>query len=91
MYNGWNNYETWSAALWIGSEPCSYDYWMDEARKAKDARELADQMRNEFEEIMPELPAGLWSDLLTAAFDEIEWYEIAKAKMDEVKEDEDIC
>ena len=31
-YNGWTNYETWNAALWIGSDEGLYDI----ARRAMD-------------------------------------------------------
>jgi hypothetical protein len=46
---------------------------------------LADRLKDEAEEAMPETE-GVWSDLLRAAFSEIDWHEIAGNLIDEVKE-----
>ena len=54
-YNGWKNYETWAAALWIDNDSSSYDYWLEAAENTNSASDLADQMKAEFEELMPEL------------------------------------
>lgn len=32
-YNGWKNYETWSAATWIEGYPGSSTYWKNQARE----------------------------------------------------------
>ena len=86
-YNGWANYETWAVALWMDNDPPAYDYWIDAAREANDANALADQMRSEYTEMMPELH-GLWCDLLTSAIQEVDWYEIAESKIADVMDDE---
>ena len=36
-YNGWTNYETWNAALWIGNDQGLYDI----ARRAMDWSHLS--------------------------------------------------
>ena len=41
-YNGWTNYETWNAALWIGSEEGLYDI----ARRAMDWEHLLEIFAN---------------------------------------------
>lgn len=38
---------------------------------------LADQLKEELGESMPDLGASLWSDLLTSAMQEVNWDEIA--------------
>ena len=84
-YQGCTNYETWCVKLWIDNEQSSQNYWLEAAKNADSIRELADQMKDEYEEAMPELN-GVWSDLLTATLGEVNWYEIAKTMTDEVEE-----
>lgn len=33
QYNGWNNYETWCVALWLGNEESSHTYWAERAQE----------------------------------------------------------
>lgn len=84
-YNGWTNYETWVLKLWIDNEQSSQEYWLEEAKTAESTGTLADQMKDEYEEAMPET-TGVWSDLLTSALGEVNWYEIAEHLQEEVKE-----
>jgi hypothetical protein len=90
-YNGWTNYETWVINLWMSNEEGSYRYWHDvtadvmrehdeddhEIAHGNALRALADQLKTYHEEAMPEVQ-GVWSDLLTAALGEVNWYEIAR-------------
>ena len=32
-YNGWTNYETWCAKLWMDNDRGSYDYWLERTRE----------------------------------------------------------
>lgn len=93
-YNGWSTYETWAMALWIDNEEWSYTsarVLRDNARIGADdhlARvRLADELKNWQERKMPNLPASVFSDLLGAAFGEIDWFEIAEHYLDEVAEE----
>lgn len=97
-YNGWKNYETWAVALWIDNEEGSYNRRCELAREAKeeageedeDGRTaeglLADQLKTWIrEEEIPDLGASLYADLLGAALDEVDWYEIAENWLEEVE------
>lgn len=100
-YNGWTNYETWAVKLWIDNEEPSYRYWTERAREAIKSPEpnqfaegghlspeytLAQQLKSEFEDMMPDLGASMWADLLNSAFSEVNWFEIAKSMIDGVNE-----
>ena len=87
-YNGWTNYETWLAALYLDDEYYS-ERAQDLAREAieqghEDAeavrkamvRDLAQEMEDAHEDDRPETK-GLYADLLTSAMNEINWREIA--------------
>lgn len=100
-YNGWTNYETWNVKLWMDNEQGSYNYWTataqecyDDAeaddtftRKERAAFDLADRLKSEHEEAMPEV-SGMWADLLSAALSDVNWHEIAENMLDDVDEDE---
>ena len=96
-YNGWTNYETWNAALWIGEG--SSDYWAEQAQECFDAAEacntftrvenatfaLAERMESDCDEQQESagLPTyGMFADLLNAALGQINWHEIARHYID---------
>jgi hypothetical protein len=95
-YNGWTNYETWNAKLWMDNDEGSYK---DSRAMAREALEDAEQDEDEaaiklsntikdwFLEAMPELPASFWSDILNAAFHEVDWREIADSLIEEVRDE----
>jgi len=78
-HNGWSNYETWAAKLWIDNDQGSQEYWSETARMCDDARELARELERQHVESMPDLPNGIYWDLLLSAFRSVDWYEIALA------------
>lgn len=103
-YNGWTNYETWLAKVWIDNEENDQRYWQREAEQAvannRDEpcpdgaaiRELADDMKSSHQESMDEnlnLPSGFFRDLLQGALDSVNWPEIAKTFIDEVEPETD--
>jgi hypothetical protein len=67
--NGWHNYETWIANLWMDQEKGQQDYWLEEARQCFDeaaadgfltrsenaARDLADRIKDAHEEAATEM------------------------------------
>lgn len=92
-YNGWTNYETWNVALWIDNEQGSYNQWRSrcqglldetdvndpiEERRSDAAVPLSRELQSEIEDANPlASDSSMWSDLLSAAISEVNWYEIA--------------
>ena len=101
-HNGWYNYETWLVKLWIDNEEGSSRYWDETAQEVYDdaeadgtftrderaALDLADRLKDEFEEAQPEV-TGFWADLLNAAMSEVNWHEIAEHYIADVEKEAD--
>ena len=105
-YNGWTNYETWVAKLWIDNDQGGYLHWHEAARACiaavaegegnpyadddpqRERLMLAERLKDEMYEttVWENDGAGLASDLLTAAFNRIEWNEIAQSILDDARE-----
>lgn len=96
-YNGWTNYETWAVKLWLDNEEPAYRYWLERTtehfnnakadnyftHKERATISLADELKDQITETdRPELQ-GVYADLLGAALSEVNWYEIAKAMIED--------
>jgi hypothetical protein len=97
-YNGWTNYETWLANLWMTND--GSDWMFDRAREiiqdlidrddTSDLRNdainsFADELKDQTEDGASEYKLdGLLSDLLNAAIGEIDFREIAEHIVDEI-------
>lgn len=88
-YNGWSNYETWNVALWLDNEQGTYDEARDMARHARGVGALADSLKSWIHDMAPDLGASMFSDLLTAALGEVDWYEIAEHYYKDEHEDDE--
>ena len=91
-YNGWTNYETWCANLWVYQDS---GYWHEHAQdiavqkdhdKDEATYEMARVMESYYDEMSPDTD-GMYADLLSASMSRINWYEIAGHYVDEVLED----
>jgi hypothetical protein len=97
-YNGWTNYETWCVKLWLDNDQETYNYWYDMAMEAwhdndkelePAAHVLRKQLKDEINEANPLAEdASMFSDLLSAALSEVNWYEIAETYLEDLDEDE---
>lgn len=80
-YNGWTNYETWLAGLWLNENERSYRFLMSvkdiDDDVYRQAEWLGEQMRMQLDQEVT-VPC-LWSDLLNAAFSQINWREIVES------------
>lgn len=100
-HNGWTNYETWNIKLWMDNEANTQEYWRDRAinwlsisiadnvftKEERATLDLADEIRDEFNEGMPDLGCSTYADLLNGAMSEVNWYEIAKSLIEDNKEE----
>lgn len=101
-YNGWKNYETWAVSLWLDNDSGTSAYWWDAAREALADAEptpvltraeaariaLAGRLKDELEEGVPCPDSGLYTDLLYAALEEVDWHEVAASFLEEIAPDE---
>jgi hypothetical protein len=83
QYNGWTNRETWLANLWLDNDQ-SQTHFLTVAAKLS-VSDLAEALEDYYASTLPQLPAGLYADLLAGAVARIDWREIAKRLSDDVR------
>ena len=82
-YKGWPNYETWAVNLWLTNEPHTYERLMAIVQNPDTLGEQSTELRewvrpDQGDEDEPRM-AGMYVDLLAAAFDMVQWQEIVRA------------
>ena len=85
-YNGWTNYETWCVNLWLTNESgtseeldrIAHDRPIDSTVGDIDLSNImkADVLRDWLQEEMPDLGNTMFSDLLNASLEMVNWREI---------------
>ena len=88
-YNGYTNYETWTARNWTDADYESCKKWerlaascLEERGTIEDATgALASMMKDDAEEGAPVL-SGLYGDLLVNALAAIDWHCVARSYYD---------
>lgn len=91
-YNGYTNYETWVCNLWIDNDEELQEMFYSEAICLRESDtaiiELADIIKEHFEDGDPLAEvASFYGDLLTAAFEKINYMEIARNIVESVQEE----
>src|SRR5690554_717809 len=90
-YNGWRNYETWLASLYLDAEEWQYfletellgEEEDEEITIDKKVEMLAEYLKDYFEEEVDMAGlTGFLNDLLTSAISEIDFTELATAFLD---------
>ena len=74
-YQGYANYQTWNVALWIANDEGIYTFWQEH----KGADNLPQLLQEWVEEIAPELPASMFSDILSHGLAMVDWHEVAES------------
>jgi hypothetical protein len=103
-YNGWSNYETWNAALWMDNDEGSSNLCHDLAaevfaeteeppepftRAGNATYDLSDRLKELFDQDMAANPVQGWmADAINAYLSEVNWHEIAKHYIDDVEKEE---
>ncbi len=89
-YNGWTNYETWNVNLWLTNDEGSYSMVREMAVRCADTEtsraDLADELKALVEEMMPDLGASMYADLLGAAISSVNWHELAEHYLTDLDE-----
>lgn len=93
-YNGWTNYETWAWKLWMDNDQGTQEYWHEitgqiiQQSPTKDAAiySLMNTLKEDCDENSPLVDASPYSDLLSAAISEINFYEIAENMISDYEE-----
>lgn len=87
-YNGYKNYETWNVSLWIDNEQGDYDYVSENATDIyqncdKDKHDFCNEFSTWLKDYIEEQnplaeQASMFSDILQAALDNVNWYDLAE-------------
>ena len=85
-YNGWSNYETWNANLWIDNDwhlserialiTCDYFSSFEDLDQITNL--VANDIKELFLDFMPELEPSFYSDVMAASLREVNFHEIAR-------------
>ena len=88
-YQGYTNYETWNYCLHVDNNQEQLNFVLDLAKRIKDNSEtpnydLSQALKQELEYNMPDIAVDVYSDLLNAAMESINWYEVSNYYLEQV-------
>ncbi|WP_233854156.1 DUF7249 family protein [Paraburkholderia sp. HD33-4] len=87
QYNGWTNYATWCVHRWMTGDQGTWRYTLEtiadmralgNSTGAALVDELADYLKADHMESVPEQVTGVWRDLITRSLGDVDWREIAE-------------
>ena len=79
QYQGWTNYETWLANLWLTNTEALHNFCHHLITTAPTQADAASNLNTYVTEQNPITEASLFSDLLITALDRIDWHEIVES------------
>jgi hypothetical protein len=86
-YNGWKNYETWAVKLWLDNDEPTYRYIRRLIREIRVSRPAVYWLADHLFEVVacnaPDLGASMYTYLLHAALDDVDWREIAESFLED--------
>ncbi len=87
-YNGWTNYETWLANMWLDEFNLYADEDFMEFVKENNRYDVGQRILDHMESWIEQTTEleGFVADMFNAAFSEIDWYSIADHYISEVTE-----
>ena len=92
-YNSYTNKPTWLIELWLDNNQCSNEYWLERAQEILEivpersqVWTLAEQLKEEHEELNPTTHTGVYSDLMAWALAHVNWGEIASNYLENASE-----
>jgi hypothetical protein len=88
-YNGWTNYETWAAKLWIDNDQGEQEIAEEIVTSEHTLYDAGNALKDYYEESMPDLGANMFADLLRSAFDSVNWQEIAEAIQEDYDDEQE--
>ena len=89
-YNGWSNYYTWDAKLWLDNDEESQEMVREIVAGEPNDDLAADALKEMFDDKAIDILAGedavntMFGDILRHAMDQIDWNEIVTAIRDEL-------